>query len=108
MPAILLGALDFAGSDLSVDPLSLADSRRCTIALLGERTLSISIGNRRSVLACRDKVVSMRSEFLGEFLEVAEHYPELERDASDARQLKIRRNRFAREGSLSHNQKDVG
>jgi hypothetical protein len=36
----------------------------------------------------------MRGEFLGEFLEVAEHYPELVRDASDARQLKIRRNRL--------------
>lgn len=47
-------------------------------------------------------VGSTRGEFLEEFLEVAEHYAELVRDASDARQLKIRRNCFAREGSLSH------
>ena len=45
---------------------------------------------------------SIRGEFLGKFLEVAEHYAELVGDATDARQVEIRGNRFAGEDSLSH------
>ncbi len=45
---------------------------------------------------------SIRGEFLGKFLKVAERYAELVRDATDARQVEIRGNRFGREDSLSH------
>jgi hypothetical protein len=45
---------------------------------------------------------SIRGEFLGKFLKVAEHYAELVHDATDARQVEIRGNRFAGEDSLSH------
>lgn len=48
----------------------------------------------------------MRSEFLGEFLKVAEHYSELVHDITDARHIEISGNGFAGD-SRGHEQEDV-